>query len=189
MKTLSFVSMLLVAGVLSGAVQAKSSDVTSPDAPRALPAEGPVDVRWSDPAQFSEIRLSGNRREAARGDWVRQLALYVRKRAATELSPGQHLEVTFEDIKRAGMFEPGRVHLNSTRIVREIYPPRIQLSFKLTDTGGNAASQGERKLTDLSFMQNASTLDSDPLRYEKRLIDDWVRREFKSSSARAAGSR
>src|SRR3546814_703882 len=29
------------------------SDVTDPEAPRSLPADGPVDVRWTDPAQFT----------------------------------------------------------------------------------------------------------------------------------------
>src|SRR3546814_8485015 len=58
----------------TGVAWAGPSDVTDPEAPRSLPADGPVDVRWTDPAQFTEIRRSGNRREARRGDWVHELA-------------------------------------------------------------------------------------------------------------------
>src|SRR3546814_7722222 len=40
----------------TGVAWAGPSDVTDPEAPRSLPADGPVDVRWTDPAQFTAIR-------------------------------------------------------------------------------------------------------------------------------------
>ena len=44
---------------------------------------------------------------------------------------------------------------------------------------GAVLAQGERRLADPGFLQGAARLDdSDPLRFEKRLIDDWLRREF-----------
>ena len=44
-------------------------------------------------------------------------------------------------------------------------------------------AEGERKLSDLSFMMGASPLnDSDPLRYEKRMIDSWLRSDWRTAS-------
>ena len=63
---LLFAAALLATSMAS----AKVRNVTDPDAPRSLPAEGPVAVQWTDPAQFTDLKFSGNRWEAARGDWV-----------------------------------------------------------------------------------------------------------------------
>lgn len=175
-----------VAALLAaGAAPAKTRTVTDPEAPRALPEQGPVSVRWEDPAEFAEIRQSRNRYEARRGDWVNELAQHLRKRAQTQLPNGQRLEVDITDIKRAGDFEPWHgPRLDDTRVVRDIYPPRIELRFKRLDADGRVLAEGQRTLRDLGFQQGArSVLDNDPLRYEKRLIDDWVYRELKAPGA------
>lgn len=180
---------LAAAAVLaSGAAAAKSRNVTDPDAPRALPEQGPVAVRWDDPAQFSEIRQSRNRYDARRGNWVEQLAQYVRKRSERELAPGQRLSVDITDIKRAGDYEPWHgPQFSDTRFIRDIYPPRIALNFTLSDGNGQVLEQGQRTLRDLSFLMGPrSASQTDPLRYEKRLIDDWVYREFKADARSAA---
>ena len=179
MKATTSIAWLLAGVLAAGSAAAKVSDVTDPDAPRSLPAEGPVGVQWTDPAQFSEIQRSGNRWEARRGTWVVDLAKYLRKRASVRLPAGERLEVTITDIERAGNFEPGRARTDSIRYMRDIYPPRIALDFKLVGADGGVIAQGSRKLSDLGYLQrNLRPTDSDPLRYEKQLLDDWLREEF-----------
>ena len=181
MKATPLFAGILLALFIAGPVTAKSRNVTDPDAPRSLPAEGPVSVDWTDPAQFSDIRYSGNRWEAKRGNWVEQLAQYLQKSAVKKLPPGEQLQVTITDIKRAGQYEPWHgPNLQDTRFVRDIYPPRISLTFKRTDAQGNVIDQGERKLVDSAFLMGNSMLgDRDPVRYEKGLLDYGLRREFK----------
>lgn len=168
------------AALLAPAGYAASRSVTDPDAPRSLPAEGPVSVRWEDPAQFSEIRRSHNRNESRRGNWVEQLAEHLRTRAERQLPAGQRLEVDITDVERAGDFEPWHgPQLYDTRVIRDIYPPRIDLTFKRVDANGNVIAEGERRLRDMSFLMGArSTNENDPLRFEKALIDRWLRNEF-----------
>jgi hypothetical protein len=68
------------------------------------------------------------------------------------------------------------------RIVRDLYPPRIDLSFTLTDADGTMIKTGERKLRDLAFMTPMRvTYCNDPLRYEKKLLAEWLDREFPAS--------
>ena len=181
MKAFHLFAGIALALVLAAPVAAKSRTVTDPDAPRSLPANGPVSVDWTDPAQFSEIRYSHNRSEAQRGNWVEQLAQYLQTAAAKRLASGESLQITLTDISRAGEYEPWRgIHMQDARIVRDIYPPRISLTFKRTDAQGNVIEQGERKLVDTAFLMGSSTFgNSDQLRYEKRLLDDWLRRELK----------
>jgi len=158
--------------------------VTDPQAPRALPESDSVNVRWDDPSKFSELRYSGNRWEAAQGNWVEELATYMRDRAQQRLPAGQRLDVTIVDIRRAGSFEPWHgPNLQYTRIIRDVYPPRMTLNVRLTDASGNVIAQGERKLMDSGFlMSDSSSLNSDPLRFEKRMIDRWLTQELREGT-------
>jgi hypothetical protein len=181
MKTASLCAGLALALFLSVPAMAAPRTVTDPEAPRSLPAEGPVSVSWGDPAKFSELRYSHNRWESQRGNWVVKLAEHLRKSATKALPPGQRMEFNITDIDLAGDYEPGRgINAQDVRIVRDIYPPRMSFTFTRYDADGQVIDQGERKLTDMGFLSTGSSqLDSDPLRYEKRMVDDWVRRELK----------
>jgi hypothetical protein len=64
------------------------------------------------------------------------------------------------------------------RVVRSVYPPQIDLSFRLTDASGNVIEDGTRRLRDLAFLQRGSSNSSEPYRFEKRLLKDWLTREF-----------
>lgn len=172
--------LLLALAFVATAADARVRTVTDADAPRGLPPEGPVAVQWDDPAGFTELRFSGNRWEAQRGNWVFQLAEHLRTEAGKRLPAGERLDVTIHDIDRAGRYEPGRgFHMDSIRIMRDFYPPMMDLTFTRYDAAGNVVDQGERRLRDPMYLSNASIIrSSDGLRYEKQMIDDWLRREF-----------
>ena len=175
---LLFAAALLATSMAS----AKMRNVTDPDAPRSLPAEGPVAVQWTDPAQFTDLKYSGNRWEAARGNWVFQLAEHVRDAAAKRLPEGDRLEVTITDIGRAGRYEPWHgVRMQDVRIMRDVYPPSMKLEFHQYDANGQLVAEGTRELRDLGYLMSAGALPgtSDTLRFEKRMVDDWARTEFR----------
>lgn len=180
----------LLALALPAVADARVRNVTDPDAPRSLPVDGHVDVRWTDPAQFSDIRHSGNRWQASRGNWVVQLAEHLRESAAKRLPAGQTLEVEITDIRRAGMYEPWQgIRLQDVRILRDHYPPRMELRFRLLGEDGSVLAQGERALVDAGFLMRSSSFgDSDPLRYEKAMVDRWLREEFEDEPRLAGAS-
>lgn len=177
---------LLLATVLALGACASTggSNMLAADAPRALPEAGPVSVAWEDPAQFTELRHSGNRQTASQGNWLNTLATYMRREAEETLPAGHRLELTIIDIKRAGQYEPWLApNLQDARIIRDIYPPRMTLRFREMDAGGKVVAEGERKLTDPAFLIHASPMnDTDPLRYEKRMIDSWLRSDWRTAA-------
>lgn len=143
----------------------------------ALPAQGPVAVSWRDPATFSEPTWGAL--VIDRGTWVRPLAEHVRWRAEHLLPAGHRLEVELLDVDRAGEYEPGRAgSTGHIRIIRDIYPPRVWLRFRHLDGAGAVLAEGERRLVDAGFVLRSPVSDTDPLRYEKRLLDNWLRREL-----------
>ncbi len=134
-----------------------------------------VSVQMVNPDQFAELRQNRNYGDMRDGRWLVELQKYVVDRASRRLAPGQHLNVNITDIKRAGDFEPWRgPNFNDIRVVKEIYPPRIELNYVLEDGNGSVAREGRDELTDLAFLRRIERNNTDPLRYEKRLIDDWL---------------
>ena len=144
--------------------------------PLQLPANDRVNVSWADPASFSEhsCDFAPGGRDT---EWVRDLAKYTRDRAERILPAGAHLDVNFIDIDRAGECLPNMRANQDIRVIRDMYPPRITLHYRLSGNGV-AAADADAKLTDLAFMMNPPGLpgNSDPLRYEKRMVDDWLRK-------------
>lgn len=178
-------ALLLALAIGASGCATTPTGMLAPDAPRALPAQGPVSVAWADPAGFSEFRYSGNRWAAAQGNWLDALAEHMRKRAEGLLPAGHTLSLTILDITRAGQYEPWHgMQMQDARIVRDIYPPRMTVQFRQLDAAGNVVAEGERKLTDPAFLTHATPLnDSDTLRFEKRMVDSWLRSEFRGNTA------
>lgn len=179
MKRLRFLVPLFAALALCACAGVRPLTVTDPARPRALPDDGPVGVRWQDPARFAELRHSFNRHEAARGDWVVQLAEHIRERAAAGLPPGERLDVEILDVERAGEYELPWADTHDIRVMRDIHPPRMRLHVRRTAADGRVLDEGERRISDLAYLLGPQPLSSsDPLRYEKRMIDRWLRREL-----------
>lgn len=185
MKAPALLLTALVALAVAAPAVAAPKTVTDPTLPRSVPADGgAVSVSWTDPAKFSELKYSGNRWESKRGNWVVTLAEHLRDESAKRLARGQTLQVTITDIERAGRYEPTvRPGLDDIRIVKDIYPPRMTFNFTLKGPDGQVLAEGERKLVDHGFLNGSSISNNDNLRYEKRMIDDWARREFKDTPA------
>ncbi|HEY6985012.1 MAG TPA: DUF3016 domain-containing protein [Rhodanobacteraceae bacterium] len=140
-----------------------------------------VQVSWTKPSDFSEAKEStgtGLGRQSP-DEWLDDLANHLRYRAERILPQDERLTVTFTNVQLAGSYEPWRgPRWDDVRIVKDIYSPRIDLTFTLTGAGGTVVKEGDRKLRDPSFMQRGILNQNDPLRYEKRMLDDWLRSEF-----------
>ena len=142
--TVKSLALPLALALAAAGCASAGQDMLAADAPRALPESGPVSVRWNDPATFAELRYSRNRWEAERGNWLTDIAEYLRKRAAAQLPAGERLELTITDLDRAGDYEPWHgIQHQDMRIVRDIYPPRMSLRVRHFDATGALGSEGE----------------------------------------------
>lgn len=154
---------------------------TGPDAPPAGSGAPPgaVSITYADTAGIAEARNAPREPEKVRRAWLDALALHLAERAAPRLREGQRLEVQITDVQRAGGFEPGRgPEASAVRTVRDIYPPRIDLRFKLFGADGRVLREGTRALRDSGFLMHPGPHSSDPLQHEKALLDDWIAKEF-----------
>ncbi|KRF01866.1 hypothetical protein ASG87_10180 [Frateuria sp. Soil773] len=136
-----------------------------------------VSVHYRDPRHFTEARHSFGVHLIRADAYLEPLRAYIVERASRILAPGQRLDIVVTDVDRAGEYEPWRgPDFDDVRIVKDIYPPRIDLDFTLYGADGKVLRQGSRKLRDAAFLSNRPAIDQDTLRYEKSLIDRWLRR-------------
>ena len=180
MRILLSSALLLVVVAMGACAHTTPHGVTDPSAPRALENDDPVAVEWTDPAGFSEIRGSSNRWEASRGNWVHELAEYLRDGVQARIGEGERVEILITDIRRAGDFEPGRgPQMDHVRIMRAIHWPRMSLEFEHRDASGTVVNGGARQLSDPGYLHAMQgRAGHDPLRYDQTMIDRWLHQEF-----------
>lgn len=146
----------------------------------AAATDARTEVIFSQPEKFTDVRDAYNASEMGRKANLDQIRDYLVSRAGKFVPDGQKLTVTFTDIDLAGDFEPWRGPEGmDIRVVKDIYPPRMDLEFKLTSADGAVIKEGKRQLRDLAFMSKLSINTNDALRFDKALIDDWLQNEFR----------
>lgn len=136
-----------------------------------------VNMRYKDPQHFTEAKRSPGMHLIDANDYLKPLKDYIVQRASRILAPGQRLDIEVTDVKRAGEYEPWRgPRFDDVRIIKDIYPPLIDLNFTLYSVDGKVLREGQRKLRDPAFLSHSFGSDQDSLRYEKSLIDSWLRK-------------
>ncbi|ACB74113.1 DUF3016 domain-containing protein [Opitutus terrae] len=140
-----------------------------------------VEVTFTDPEKFTDAADAQRGSDFGREANLQELRQYIERRATRFVPEGQKLSVTITDVDLAGEVEPWRTpRMSDARFVKDIYPPRIELSFRLTDASGAVIKEGTRKLSDLTFMMNLHAVNrDDPRIYEKDLLDRWISSEFR----------
>ena len=144
------------------------------------PALSKVEVVFSHPENFTDAAQSQRGSGIGLEANLAILQDYIVSRASSLVPAGDKLTLTFTDIDLAGEYEPWRTNAHDVRIVKDIYTPKMTLSFKLTDSSGKVVKEGDRHLTNLNFMMDILPLTErdEPLAYDKALVGDWLRDEF-----------
>jgi hypothetical protein len=176
-KRFSFVDSLVRAAQATALIAAVA--LTAFAASSEPPAR--IQVTWAPTAQLSETGNNPPNRGWLRPEqWMESLGDRLRKTADRILPAGQQLQVHVDDISLAGRFEPvHRPGQQDVRVMKESYWPWVNLHFALLAADGTTIREGEARLSDGSYLHRAVAADpNDPLRYDKRMIDEWLRKEF-----------
>ena len=143
-----------------------------------------IEVIFSHPENFTDAANEQRGSDFGRDGNLAELKTYLERQATALVPEGQKLTVTVTDVDLAGEIEPWRSGQgHDVRIVKDIYSPKIDLSFKLTDASGAVVKEGERKLRNPTFLMDIQPNRDEPLVYEKALLKNWVRDEFSPAKA------
>jgi|EndMetStandDraft_4_1072995.scaffolds.fasta_scaffold790040_1 hypothetical protein len=173
MKTPRILLVLALATAGVGLVQAADKKAKEPS---------PVDVTFVDRDKFTDARDGYMGTDRGRDDVLERLKDHLTEKGAKVLQAGQKLAISITEVDLAGEFEPWRgSQWSDVRIVKEIYPPRINLTYKLTAADGSVVKEGKRELRDTAFMMKITGgFRDDSLRYEKEMLDDWLREDIRA---------
>lgn len=140
---------------------------------------GEVSVQWQQPEKFTDIRPANDTRKAYRERILKSFDSFFAE-LADKLPEGYKWEVTVTDLDLAGdvdYFAGGAG--NPLRVVKDIYSPAIKFSYVIRDKYGEEVASAEEKLRDMAFMQTLNSVNnSDELRYERQMLEDWFSKEL-----------
>ena len=143
-----------------------------------------VEVVYVEPEKFTDVRNGYTQTDSARVFYLAALRRYIEQQAGRRLTDGDTLRVTITNVELAGDYEARRPSVTNVRIIREVNPARIDLSFRLARADGTVLAEGERRLRSTGYPVGVGIDPADPLRYEKVLLDDWLRQDLTPAGSR-----
>ncbi len=142
-------------------------------------ASAKVVVEFNNPDKFADIKDSQFKTAPEKNNNLNQLKTWLEKRAANWVGEDKTLKIQFQDIDLAGEYEPWQpAQFNDIRIIKDLYPPKLKFHFQVLGADHAVLSEGDRELKDMGFMLNNDQRSSEMLRFEKRLLENWLRKEF-----------
>jgi hypothetical protein len=149
----------------------------------AASAQAAVVVSFVEPERYTD---AGDR-TWDREDTVRKLDEYFHRLGDRYLASGQTLRLEVLDVDLAGWAEFGGRGAHRFRTVtgRSDFPA-IRVRYTLESPGGRGETR-EETIEDTSYLTrnlNKRAAASEPLYYEKRMLDDWFRERFASAARR-----
>jgi hypothetical protein len=113
---------------------------------------GEVSITWQTPEKYTDIRPSSETREAFQERVAKELG-EVFVDLAKKLPDDVKWAITVTDVDLAGDVHPMmRGTANDIRIIKEIYWPRMSLSYRMTDGKGATIAEGQEDIKDMNFM-------------------------------------
>lgn len=152
-------------------------------------AAASVEINWKDPESYTDVRPSN---ESRSGFQKRTFAALEKTfvTLAEALPDGQKLTITVTNLDLAGEVWPssfvglGQSAASDVRLIKRIDIPRMKFSYTLTDANGAELKSADVSIKDMGFMDGINRhFNSDPLRYEKAMIEDWFGDELAPQTA------
>ena len=159
---------------LLGACCVTAGLATQMAAPAPAHAAGVARVVFVNPETYTDARDASGRSD----DNLQVLSQHLQRLAQRHLAQGQSLQIELLDVDLAGRLRPFRGGAEVRVVKGSVDAPRISLRYTL-QAGGAVLQRGEESLLDLNFMSGyAGNLATEPLRYEKRMLERWFTARF-----------
>jgi hypothetical protein len=135
----------------------------------ASAASAATTVNYVEPDHFSDVPFTPWERDNV----LQQITDHFIK-LGKELPPDQDLRIDVLDVDLAGREIPNARNGRDIRIVKGAADwPRMRLRYAI-EQNGQVIKNGEAQIQDMNYQNHLNRyFDSDPLRYEKQMIDDW----------------
>jgi hypothetical protein len=146
----------------------------------SLAGAGAVTVSLNHPERFTDAVDAPQPYPIAS---LQMLTGYLQMLGQKYLPPEQTLFIELVDLDLVGKLRPS--HRTSTGWIRVATSPldwpHAKLRYRL-EANGRVLKSGEESISDMAFMSHIGIYGADPLRYEKRMFNEWFRARFAAPS-------
>lgn len=135
-----------------------------------------LEIQFDEPDRFSDFEYEGMYTDRLPKQFTEAVRQTISDDLDETLPDGAHLKLTFRDIDMAGEVEFWHTELYDTRIVRDIYPPRLKFHYLAVGPDGDPMAEGVAQLSDSAFLWNIPNPANrgETFRYEQELVENWV---------------
>lgn len=138
-------------------------------------------INWTEPETYSDVDDGNYFSENLYERFSEEITDHISDEADHYLPSDYQLNLNIRDVDLAGEHEfwLGATYAD-TRIMRDIYPPRLKFEYTLKNGEGETVKKGMAQVTDQMYLWNvgATAYRTDRFYYEKELISDWMRRNL-----------
>ncbi|HEY3757846.1 MAG TPA: DUF3016 domain-containing protein [Opitutaceae bacterium] len=140
------------------------------------PGSQKLTVNYPNWKNYTDIRDSYSPTDSGEMDILSHLKSHLERDAMYAVPDGDHLTITFSDIRIAGDYEPQRGgNWDSVRFMKSIWAPHFNFTWELADSTGHVVKQGSEHLQDLDYKDDILVTDhSDHLGYEDQMLRNWM---------------
>jgi hypothetical protein len=140
---------------------------------------GTVNVSFIHPENFTDASLQGGYGTTAEQGTLDDIGRFFESLGPMYLKSGQVLKLDVLNVDLAGRIEWWRRNLYDARILRDVYPPRFTLNYRLVEAR-RVLVESQETVVGPNYLANPGIYFSpnDPLRFEKAMLEDWFRRRF-----------
>jgi len=132
------------------------------------------EVVWKDSDNYRDVKQANGADKPFKKRVFKSLEEHFSS-LATKLPADHKLQIEVTNVDLAGSVQ--YVKTQELRVVKDVYIPRINLSYTLVDGSGKVVKSADVKIKDMSFM-NQAKLNRDFLDYEKSMLTEWFSKTF-----------
>ncbi|QBG36842.1 DUF3016 domain-containing protein [Litorilituus sediminis] len=134
------------------------------------------EVEWKDYKSYRDIDSGDEGRKSFRERTFKNFEKHFAKMAES-LPEDQVLKIVVTDVDLAG--DTNAAGINRTRILKDLYFPRMNFSYQLVDANGKEIKADTVVVKDMNFMRKSNLkYRNQSLSYEKRMLDEWFEETF-----------
>ncbi|WP_286264968.1 DUF3016 domain-containing protein [Thalassotalea atypica] len=135
-----------------------------------------TNVSWENVDDYRDVRSANGSNKKFKAHVFKELEQHITE-LASDLPESYSLEVKVTNVDLAGNVQ--FINTQQIRVIKEIFIPRVSLSYILTDGNGKSLQADTVEIKDMTFMDNLrTTANRDSFAYEKNMLTSWFKATF-----------
>ncbi len=140
-----------------------------------------VSVTWQNTEDYRDVRTANGIKKRYQQRVFDQLERYLHQEIPKVILEDQTIKLTIHNLDLAGDVLPMYIDHQDIRVIKNIYPPMIDIEYQLLAADGSVIKSKREKVRDIGFnLGSHASLRHENLHYEKAMLKKWLRKQFKS---------